>query len=96
MENSFFAEALADFVSESAYKKAVLHLHHLGCSVPEIEKQLDYPVSRQRIEDLIEKFEMEKDSPGEQYTYVQDVSPFGRKSFRRVKIENSSGSNAQE
>lgn len=89
MENRYFAEALADFISESAYKKAVLHLHQLGYSVPEIEKQLDYPVSRQRIAEVIEKYEKERDSD-RQYTYVQDVNPFGRKSFRRVENEKTS------
>lgn len=89
MENKYFAEALANFTSEVAYKKAVLHLHELGYSVPEIEKQLDYPVSQQKIADVIEKFEKEKNSSEARYTYVQDVNSFGRKSFRRVELEKN-------
>lgn len=84
-KNKAFSEALSNFTSDVAYRKAIEHLHELGLSVPEIEKRLDYPVSQQKIAEVVERCEREKNSPEAQYEFVQDVDAFGRKSFRRVK-----------
>lgn len=85
MENSYFSEALSDFTSDFAYKKAIYHLHDIGCTVPEIAERLDYPLSQQRIAEVIAEYERKKNSPDDEYTFVQDTDAFGRKSFRRVK-----------
>ncbi len=85
MEESYFSQALSNFTSDFAYKKAVWHLHDIGYSIPEIAGRLDYPLSQERIAKLIEEYERMKSGPEAEYTFVQDTDAYGRKSFRRVK-----------
>lgn len=85
MENKFFTQALSNFTSDVAYVGAVRHLHDLGFPIEAIADRLDYPVSKEKIADVIKEYEQEKNSPDAGYIYVQDVDSYGRKSFRRVK-----------
>lgn len=84
-EGRFFREALAGFVSETAYVGAVRHLHDLGYTVEQIRKDLFYPVSVRQIEEVIADYEAEKHSPERDYEYIQETDRYGKKSFRRVK-----------
>lgn len=85
MGENYFSEALSNFTSEFAYKKAIQHLHDIGYSVSEIAKRLDYPLSQERIAEVIGEYEREKESPKNGCTFVQDTDRFGRKSFRKIK-----------
>ncbi len=87
-DNRYFQEALRKMTTQSAYGDAVLHLYKKGLSPEQIREQLLYPVSVQNIERLIADYEKSLQSVN-QYDYVQDTDGYGRKSFRRVRRENS-------
>lgn len=84
-EGRYFKEALADFTSEAAYGGAVRHLYDLGYSVEQIKENLLYPVSLRQIEKVIDEYEKRRNSPEQDYEYVQETDQYGKRSFRRVK-----------
>lgn len=84
-EGRYFQEALANFTSEAAYVGAVRHLCALGYSAEQIKENLLYPVSLERIRQVIDEYRAEQDTPEQEYVYIQDTDRFGRKSFRRVE-----------
>lgn len=86
-ENRHFQEALANFTADFAYVGAVKHLYDLGYSAENIQKELAYPVSLEKIQRVVDEYEASKHSPQSQYEFVQDTDSLGRKSFRRVKKE---------
>ncbi len=83
-ENQYFREALSNFTSEAAYAGAVRHLHDLGYSVEKIRDNLTFPASVEQIRKVIEECE-ERRNVQEDFTFVQDVDAYGRKSYRKVK-----------
>lgn len=85
MENEYFKEALASMVTGFAYGDAVRRMHDKGCSVKEIQKNLDYPVSVETIEKVIKEYEAEKARNVSKYEYVETRGEFGRRSFIRVE-----------
>lgn len=59
-DQKYFKEALASFAADAAYVRAVKHLHDNGLTPKEIQKNLLYPVSIEKIEKVIQKYETEK------------------------------------
>lgn len=87
-DGKYFREALASMTANIAYVGAVRHLYDLGMKPEEIQKKITYPVSLEKIENVLQKYEEEKASTDEQYEYVQYTDQYGRKNFIRVKNEN--------
>ncbi len=85
--NGYFKKALSAFTADTAYVAAIRHLYDTGMDALQIEKHLTFPVSRERIEQVIRDYEEEQKHSDEGYTYVQETNPYGRRSFRRVKKE---------
>ena len=88
-ENTCFQKALANFTAEFAYVGAVKHLHDLGLPPEKIREQLSYPVSLEKIQQVIQEYEKEKANPEAAVCFVRDTDPFGRKSFRMVKKDGN-------
>lgn len=84
MENGYFNEALASMAAGLAYGDAVKHLYKQGYSAKEIQKNLTYPVSLEKIEKVIRDYEEEQNNPDADYEYVQMMNSYGKKSFIRV------------
>lgn len=89
MENKYFKDALASMVSGIAYGDAVRHMYDQGCSIEEIHKNLDYPASVEQIKKVIRDYEAQKARSDSDYEYVQQTDEFGRRSFIRIKKDNS-------
>lgn len=92
-ENRYFQKALGDFTYDVACGAAIRHLHDIGFSIEEIEDRLDYPVSRERIAQTIQKYEAkrrEDEIHGGATEFVQETNEYGRTTFRRVKKEDNS------
>lgn len=81
----YFQKALSSMVTDVAYGGAVRHLYDKGLSVTEIQKNLDYPVSIEKIETIIRDYETQKATGDSEYEYVQKQDSFGKRSFIRVK-----------
>lgn len=86
-ENIYFQKALARMTAGAAYVDAVRHMHDSGMSAEEIQKNLSYPVSIEKVERAISDYELEKNNPKAQYKYVEKVNAYGKRSFVRVKEE---------
>ncbi len=83
-----FNKALSSFTSEVAYKSAVRHLYDLGFTPPEIVKKVDYPVSEEKVRQVIDDYIEEKKkeaSSGASYEFVERYDNLGRKSLIKVK-----------
>ncbi len=61
-DGKYFREALASFAADAAYVRAVKHLHDNGLMPKEIQKNLLYPVSIEKIQKVIGQYEEEKNS----------------------------------
>lgn len=57
----YFEEALSDFVQNFAYGDAIRHLVDKGYSADRIEREFHYPISRERLEKIIEGYLKEKE-----------------------------------
>lgn len=88
-EGKYFKEALASMTANIAYVGAVRHLYDLGMKPEEIHKNMTYPVSIEKIEKVIQKYEEEKASPDDEYQYIQYADKYGKKNFIRVKKDDS-------
>lgn len=88
MENQYFNKALASMTAGAAYVDAVKHLYKQGYSSSEIQKNLTYPVSIEKIEKVIRDYEKEQTSDEPAYEYVQTTNEYGRTSFIRVPKNN--------
>lgn len=87
-ENEYFMQALSNMSASFAYVEAIRHLYNLGLSDKEIQKELTYPLSLEKIQTVVKQIEKESQKPESQYTYEQRTDAYGRKSFVRVKKEN--------
>ncbi|MCI8373097.1 MAG: hypothetical protein HFI75_12045 [Lachnospiraceae bacterium] len=56
----YFEEALSDFVQNFAYGDAIRHLVDKGYTADRIEKEFQYPISKERLEKLVEGYKKEK------------------------------------
>ena len=88
-ENTCFQKALANFTAEFAYVGAVKHLHDLGMPPEKIREQLSYPVSLEKIQQVIRDYENDKANPEAAVDFVRDTDSFGRKSFRMVRKDGN-------
>lgn len=84
-DNKYFQKALASMVEGAAYVDAIRHLHDAGLSIDAIKKQVNYPVSVEKIEQVIKDYEEEKASPESEYEFIQKTDAYGRRSFIKVK-----------
>lgn len=87
-ENKYFQQALHNFTSDVAYGAAVRHLYDLGMSPEEIQSNLDYPTSIEKINKVIASYIKEKEdakSTGSAYEIRLEYDEYGRRSYRRVK-----------
>ena len=50
-----FEKCLSNFVKDFAYKNSVNHLINRGYTVDRIMREMQYPLSREEIEKMIEK-----------------------------------------
>ncbi len=84
--NKEFKNALENFAFDAACGRAIRHLHDIGMSAEEIEKQLDFPAPLSRIEAEIAAYEEEKaENGGGVYKYERVYGKYGRTYFKRVK-----------
>ena len=100
MSSREFNKALANFVNDAAAGGAVRHLADLGYSIVDIEAELDYPISKERIaafmwEHFVNTGKICLEEPKlthEKSSFVKEQDEYGRISFRRVteNIDNSS------
>lgn len=84
MSERYFQKALSDMATDAAYKSAIRHLYDLGKDIEAIEKELLYPVKRELIEQVIADYKKEKENPSLAKHYVEEVDPYGRRSFRKL------------
>lgn len=96
-EQEYFRQALANFTFETASGGAIRHLADHGYTVEEISKKLDFPTPHDRIGNTVWKHFLDKGilllhEPGtglgqEAYDFVAEYDCYGRKSFRRVTVQ---------
>lgn len=93
---SIFQKALSRFTHEFANGDVIRKYAESGYSIPEIQKHLDFPTPAEQVRKiawnhLLETGQILLGEPGFEdngrYEYVKEVSPYGRTSFRKVKIE---------
>lgn len=60
----YFEDALSDFVQNFAYGDAIRHLVDRGYTVERIIRDFDYPLSEEKIRNIVERYEEEKHSQG--------------------------------
>lgn len=94
---SYFQKALSNMVFESACGASIRSMADRGCTTKQIVKQLDYPMSFERVARAVTDYLLEQDilrrkppdaeESRENYTYVQERGKFGKTSFRRVLLE---------
>ena len=60
--NEIFRQSLQNFTRDFAYGGAIRHLTDKGYSVDEIIRDFDYPLSREAIEDIVNKHLQEKNN----------------------------------
>lgn len=95
----YFKQALSDFTFEAASNGAVRHLADRGYTAGQIVKMLDFPTPAWRVQKTVWEHFLEKgilllEEPGkeiqkEKYEYVTDYDAYGRKSLRRVTVQES-------
>ena len=56
----YFEDALADFVQNFAYGDAIRHLVDKGYTAERIEREFQYPISRERLNKLVDGYRKEK------------------------------------
>ena len=92
-EQSYFQNALSNFVHDAASGGSIRHLTDQGYTVKQISKLLDFPtpierVRRQVWERLLETEVILTAEPGskprEKAEYVREYDRYGKSSFRRV------------
>lgn len=100
-EQEYFRQVLSNFTFEMASGGAIRHLADHGYTVEEISRKLDFPTPRERIQDIVWKHFLDRgilllDEPGtgkkrETYDFVAEYDSWGRKSFRKVTVQDFGG-----
>lgn len=57
----YFESALSDFVQNFAYGDAIRHLVEKGYTADRIEKEFQYPISRERLDKIVEGYLKDKE-----------------------------------
>lgn len=87
-ENEYFKAALSSFTFDAACGDSIRHLCDLGYSAQQIQKELAFSVSVEKIENIMEQHRNNKsEDAGGQYEFVKEYDEFGRPSYRRVLIK---------
>ncbi len=94
-----FNKALGNFITDVASGGAIRHLADQGYSISEIGNMLDYPMSKEKIAQIMwEHFtntgKILLEAPGdihEKASFIKEQDEFGRISFRKVTetVDNS-------
>lgn len=94
-----FNKALGNFINDAAAGGAVRHLADLGYCISDIQSELNYPLSKEKIagimwEHFINTGKISLEKPQETYekvSFVKEQDSFGKVSFRRVSemLDNS-------
>ncbi len=94
-----FNKALGNFINDAVAGGAVRHLADLGYSISKISEELNYPLPKEKIAEVmwehflnIGKISLEEPKPvHEKASFVKEQDEFGRISFRRVTetVDNS-------
>lgn len=100
-DQKYFIQALSNFMFETASGGAIRHLADHGYTVGEILERLDFSTPLERIQDTVWKHFLDKgilllDEPGmgkkqEAYEFVAEYDNYGRKTFRRVTVQDFGG-----
>lgn len=59
--HGYFEEALSNFTKDFAYGGAIRHLVDHGYTVDRIIKEFHYPISRESIEKIVDRYRKEKE-----------------------------------
>lgn len=96
-QQKYFQKALSEFTFDMASGGAIRHLADRGYTAHQIWKKLDFPTPYERVRQTLWEYFLTEgilrlEEPGvgvgqEKYEYVTDYDAFGRKSFRRVLLE---------
>jgi hypothetical protein len=62
MANSFFNEALGNFVTDFNYGGAIRHLVDHGYDTDKIIREFHYPLSRETIDKIVEEYKKSRDT----------------------------------
>jgi hypothetical protein len=62
MANSFFNEALGNFVTDFNYGGAIRHLVDHGYDTDKIIREFQYPLSRETIDKIVEEYKKSRDT----------------------------------
>ena len=62
MANSFFNEALGNFVTDFNYGGAIRHLVDHGYYTDKIIREFHYPLSRETIDKIVEEYKKSRDT----------------------------------
>ena len=95
---SAFDNALSNFTFGMANRDLICHMATEGYSVRQIKEATDYPVSVEKIAETVWEYYLETsvirltptgedDEP--RYDYVMDVGKYGKRSFRRIEVNDS-------
>lgn len=87
VENKYFKEALSDFTFEMAVGAEIRHLMKLGLDADRILKRLDFPISREKLCEAMEKYAQKQDSE-EEHTIIREFDRYGRLTYRKVKKDD--------
>lgn len=100
MEQTYFQSALSDFVFDVASGGAIRHLADMGYTVRQIQERLDFPTPYERIQKAVWKHLTDTgvifpENPRqgrarEKVDYVREYDSYGRPSFRRVAVQETS------
>ena len=91
-----FDQALSNFTFGMASRDMITHLADEGYSVRQIHDAADYPVSIERVAETVWEHYLETGvirldppdaAPAPRHDYVMDIGAYGRRSFRRVTLE---------
>lgn len=59
--HGYFEEALSNFTMDFAYGRAIRHLVDHGYTVDRIIKEFHYPISRDSIEKIVDRYRKDKE-----------------------------------
>lgn len=99
-EPSYFQSALSSFVTDAACGGAIRHLVDIGYTLDQIVDRLDYPAPRAKVQRIMMDYLFEsrvllREEPSEELfaakeAFVQEQDAFGRRSMRKIIIDQRS------
>ncbi|MDO4344001.1 MAG: hypothetical protein Q4C50_04270 [Eubacteriales bacterium] len=87
VEQTYFQEALSDFMHDAASGDAVRHLVDLGYGTEDIMAALDFPTPRSRVEKTVYRYLLEKKVLLEDLPLArEDMKPVNEKVFSEARL----------